>query len=526
MKKTLAILLMLAMLCGCVSAMASERETLTILIAEDTLIIDFEENKMTKYIEENCNVNLDFVLLPATDPAQKLQLMINSGEKLPDVICYDMNVSTAFAYAQAGALIPIEDLYEKYSVKLKAAVEKYPELMLLEQVTAADGHMYGMPKYMGSLNNNTKYRYWINYKWLENLDMELPTTTEEFYEVLKAFKEKDPNGNGVADEIPLAGAWSNDTSTYNLIPMLMNSFIYCDPAKDYLYAEDGKIIAAYAQEGWKAGLEYMNKLCEEELLDPASFTQTSSQLLATLGNAEACILGTYAVQGMKDSYPDEFDILLPLEGPTGLRQINWFPTTAIGAWFITADCKNPELAFKVGDFLADDEGYCVSRYGEENVDWWWVEEGSTSLYGLPNAFFDTPEDTGDYVNPWTKATSQSWRQKGPIVSPVGADGNKQDDVSKMKPASVKTNAAIGELQKYKPADGTWLTMLNYTADEEFAINDIKATIDTYVVESMVRFITGDMDIATEWDAYLAELNNMGLETYITTAQAAYDRMIK
>jgi len=306
----------------------------------------------------------------------------------------------------------------------------------------------------------------------------------------------------------------------------MNSFIYCDPAMDYLYLEDGKVTAAYAQEGWKEGLEYLNKLCEEELLDPASFTQKSSQLLATLGNPETCILGTYAVQGMKDSYPEEFDILFPLEGPAGVRQITWNPTTAIGSWFITADCKNPELAFKVGDFLADNEGFLVSRFGEENVDWWWVEEGSMSTFGMPNAYYDTPKGE-DYVSPWTNATSQSWRQRGPIVSPLGGDGNLEDDVSESKISTIKSSKAIRELKNnYMPKEGTWLTTLIYTADEEFAINDIKATIDTYVVESMVRFITGDMDIETEWDSYLAELKTMGLETYITTAQAAYDRMTK
>lgn len=522
MKKFLSLLLAALMLCGCLTvATAEERETLTILIAEDTLITSYEDNAFTTYVEEGCNVNLEFVLLPATDADQKLQLMISSGEKLPDVICHGLNLSTVYAYAQAGAIIPLDEYYEKgLAVNVDAANEMYPEIDLFGQIRAADGHLYSIPRYFREINNVFSCRLFLNTQWLKNLNLEMPTTTEEFYQVLKAFKEQDPNGNGIADEIPMAGAWPSHTSNYNPINFMMNSFVQTNSSKNYFFVEDGKINLSYATDGWRKGLEYMNLLVEEGLLDPASFTQTSAQVSAVIANPEVCIIGCYPLQGQKADYLDEFDGIMPLKGPDGVQLARYNPDTANNQWFITADCKNPELAFKVGDFMFTEEAFRLCRVGEEGVSWVDAAPDAVPLLAGQDAQFDWL-DAGAM---WTTAQNATWRQKAPLFAWDGL--NVQTLNENTAPREAKVSAYYPNLEAYKPAEGTYLTRaLNYTEDEEFVIADIASTLQTYAIESAIRFITGDMDVETEWDAYVAELKNIGIDTYLEVSQAAYERQI-
>ena len=76
-------------------------------------------------------------------------------------------------------------------------------------ITATDGHIYAFPwiEELGAGKENIHSIDtfpWINVEWLNNLGLDMPTNAEELKEVLLAFKNDDPNGNGQADEIPLS----------------------------------------------------------------------------------------------------------------------------------------------------------------------------------------------------------------------------------------------------------------------------------------------------------------------------------
>ena len=58
----------------------------------------------------------------------------------------------------------------------------------------------------------------------------------------------------------------------------------------------------------------------------------------------------------------------------------------------------------------------------------------------------------------------------------------------------------------------------------YQIADIQTSLQTYVKESMARFATGDLSVDNDWDSYVKELDNIGLQTYIEVSQQAYDRM--
>lgn len=136
--------------------------------------------------------------------------------------------------------------------------------------TAPDGNIYGLTGLNECFHCSYPNKMWVNTKWMEQLGLTEPTTTEEFKEMLRAFKTKDPNGNGKADEVPLSG--STENFGVHIIPYLMNGFIY-DDDRNYLIVNQGKVETVVNKPEWKEGLAYIKSLYDEGLIDPGAFTQ-------------------------------------------------------------------------------------------------------------------------------------------------------------------------------------------------------------------------------------------------------------
>lgn len=504
------------------AASAEDRPTLTILMAQDTYVEDYETNEFTKFIEDSMNVNLVFSLLPSTnkEALDKLAVMINSGQKLPDIINISLDTTTTYRYAQSGAIIPLDEYYESLGANTMTIFGEEPEL--LDYFRCPDGHLYSIPIYNKGLHDEVRYKIWINTQWLENLGLDMPQTTDELYTVLKAFKEDDPNGNGKQDEYPLVGGtgWSQDPTVY-----LMNAFIWDDNA-DHFIVDDGKIDVVYTKDQWKEGLLYMRSLVDEKLLDPITFTQDDAQLRAMANNEDGCIVGAFAFSSITllpvatSPYVGEFNYLPPVEGPEGVRLSGYVLTMPTNRWFITADCENPELAFQVGDFMFDptEEVFLRARFGVEDVHWHRVPEGTPSMYDGYEAFFEMIE------NIWAISQNAHWRNNAPLYSHKVSQGERWDG----DPDNYlrKIGLSVGEYRKYLPEEGTFVPVLTFDDEEIQRISEIRATLQSYVKECKARFITRDMDIETEWDSYLNEINRIGIEEFLAVCQGAYDRMYK
>ena len=122
---------------------------------------------------------------------------------------------------------------------------------LLESITAADGNIYGLPQFDYSIQDVTNDTLIINTEWLEKVGMDMPTTTEEFYQVLKAFKEAgDLNGNGKADEIPFTFLY-NGGNNGQLSFMGFTGLAYNNQHERICY-KDGQIVYVPQQEEYKS----------------------------------------------------------------------------------------------------------------------------------------------------------------------------------------------------------------------------------------------------------------------------------
>src|SRR5690606_8565908 len=119
-------------------------------------------------------------------------------------------------------LLPLNDLIDQYGSEIKRAFEDDPDLKAA--ITAPDGNIYALPHVNDCFHCWYSQKAWINKAWLDKLGLEIPTTTDDFYNVLKAFKKQDRIGKGNDDEFPYSGAYGTWHGVLSYF--IMNAFIY------------------------------------------------------------------------------------------------------------------------------------------------------------------------------------------------------------------------------------------------------------------------------------------------------------
>ncbi len=504
-------------------------ETITIAMPAHPNVENYDTNYFSQQIMKDNNIKVEFMLLPAdrNDAKTKFSLLVSSNSKLPDVLNMNIGDISAYDYASKGVFVPLNSYYNDPKLApniLNIAQEDrehiYKSLML------PDGNVYSLFNYGPSDWNSARYRVWANQKWLTKVGMPEPKTTEEFYQTLKAFLDKDANGNGKKDEIGIVG--SKDGWGQQPFPYLMNAFIYTDPTKNFINVDQsGKLYAAYTTPEWKAGLEYMKKLCSEGLLSQLSFTQDYSQLSALI-NIEGGVAGTVA-SGSGSTFGElitkDMVLLEPLKGPSGAQYATYLPAMPNDFWYITKDCAYPEQAFKIGDYLLNYDVFAVGRYGEKNVDW-------TDDPKVRDEYLGTYE-LSDGIKPvlitinniWSKPQNKHWQGTNPAYLSA-ANAKAFATLGKKADAANTVNFTQLHSQLYMPyVPKNIIPKIVYTADESEKIADMKTGIDAYAYDTAVAFITGTKPM-TDWDSYIKELEKMGLEEYLKVAQTAYSRSYK
>lgn len=157
----------------------------------------FDYDKMTIFQKafDDTNIKLKGTASGSnTDAQQEFNIML-TNQPLPDII--QGNKNDINKNAVEGALIPLEDLIKEYAPNIQKVFDEHPEY--IAGSVASDGKLYYIPSlYEGKPSMG----FYIRQDWLDKLGLETPTTLDEYYNVLKAFREQDPNGNGKKDEVP------------------------------------------------------------------------------------------------------------------------------------------------------------------------------------------------------------------------------------------------------------------------------------------------------------------------------------
>lgn len=250
--------------------------------------------------------------------------------------------------------------------------------------TPSDGR-YAYMNYGDSRPEGCGQVMWINTDWLSALSLEIPKTTEELANVLRAFKNLDPNGNGRNDEIPLLG--STEKFSINPLYFLMNAFVYCDPYHTFHAVENGTDIFVPETDKFAEGISYCKALYEEGLLDERLFTYSESQL-AEIVNSPDNLVGAFTSDSIGDviyqGNPEimaKYICILPLEGPFGGRNALFVSKEAKPGAVIINGTGKEALCEELLNVMMTKEASLMARFGEQGVDWEYSDGLDVSLYG-------------------------------------------------------------------------------------------------------------------------------------------------
>jgi ABC-type sugar transport system, periplasmic component len=502
-----------------------DKITMSAFVVQNALINDFVNNEATIELEKRTNIHLEFVAVPEVSQTEKKQLLLASGD-YPDIFLSGgfTNENIMQYGSQQKIFIPLNDLIEKYGVEIKKTYDEIPGFK--SSITTPDGNIYGIPAINECYHCWYSQKMWINNVWLNKLGMKIPETTEDFYQVLKAFKTQDPNGNKKQDEIPLSGC----IKTWHAEPQhfLMCAFIY-DDGDTYFKVDNGKLSFVADKPEWKEGLKYIGKLYKEGLIDPSAFTQSIEQL-EQVGNIEgdpllgAVSAGHVAMFVRMDDTATrhkDYTVVPPLQGPNGVRTTPCYRDITGAAFTITDKCKYPEAAMRLADYFYSYDGTILMDWGPEGTTWEKAKEGEKDIVGNPAKRrwiqFTTHGDVQNY----------HWNQNGPTKRNEQYNNEWAVDQDIYKSASYVKRLQDLSSEYYKPyAPKEWFTAVFLTAEQTNEISQMKTNITDYVNQSLVQFITGSLDIDKDWDNYVSKLKDLQLDKYIDIYNKAYEAKMK
>lgn len=497
--------------------------TFKVWSAREGEIADLNTNDYILWLEDQTNVDLEFEQADAVDAAEKLNLSLSSGV-YPDIYwtaASGANASTMSKYGMAGVFVPLNDYIEQYGNNVKQIFSDNP--WLESGSTSPDGNLYMIPTYSGLFHVAYSQKMWIDQAWLDNLGLEMPTTTDEFRNVLTAFKEQDANGNGDPnDEIPLGGTvpegWHGDPTDY-----LMCAFIYDDGDKMMTVIND-EIDAIYNKDEYKAGLKYVAGLYADGLIYPDIYTSTSEQI-KNLASQDSlgCFAGGHCLFADLDSdfYRNTVTVP-PLKGPEGVQTAAYYGmSVGSGGFYITSSCENPEAAFKLADFMYGEESTQRLRHGIPGVDWDYASNGEKTCDGRDAKYVMlTGHSDGTTVQNSRLMNSGLFFETNDLYMGLWAEPEYNDvhDLDYLEPFLYLESK---KYEEYKPEQT--LPPLVFTDEENAEIADVETDIKKYRDEQKALFVTGQKDIDAEWDAYVQQLENLGLSRLIEIYNQAYKR---
>lgn len=471
--------------------------------------VDFENLWFYKELEEKTNIHIDWELVKDADWKTRLNLMFASGD-WPDIIIRGEVDVEEYGVTQK-ILVPLDDYLEEYMPNY------YSRLFMNDanaSIPASDGKMY----YVGNLtaqNVNHDGNHYINKAWLDKLGLEIPETIDELTNVLRAFRDNDPNENGEKDEIPFSAA-DLIHQTQGVYTHFANFGV---PLQRWVYAcidENQKVVFPGFMEGFRDACEWLHLCYEEELLDPESITQDSN-VWGTKMNAGRVGYTTYLRlinTALQPEIAEMYTSIIPPASEHGVSVPRILEVPSLGAAITVANEHIPETLQWL-DAQFETEMMMVSVNGP-------IKEGG------PIDPCMRINEAGKYEIVYIPENNGLYQYVPVYHGQFFAPGDYYFDIYEMPPHRVeryessKAYEAAGVLEKYSFDYLYRLSKMN--SDEAIEVSRLFNEIEKFMKESIANFITNGVT-DSNWQAFLDTAKAVGVERYIELYQKAYDNYL-
>ena len=452
------------------------------------------EQPQFKGLMEKTGVNIDFKV---GQSPEAFNLMLASGD-MADMVMYQWYKLPGGPekYINDQTILELNDLIDQYSPNLKQYLAEHPEIDKL--VKTDSGKYYVYPDIKEDDELCAYFGPAVRSDLLAKYGLEEPETIDEWHTMLKTFKD-----NGV--KTPL----SFYEDGHNVFAAAFNV------AKDFYLNDDGKVTYGPAEEGWRQYLTTMKQWYEEGLLDNdlgaldrslVTGKVTSGAVGATAGFL-AGDMGRWLESGKAinpefDMVGTKYPVLEKGSKPEFSVKQNYYDGGTFNV-AITSKCKNPELAARFLDFGYTEEGILFYNFGIEG-------ESYDMVDGKPvfrESFFNTESGESDL-------SKYSWKTSGAPSILMPEMYNQRLKFQQQKDALVTWSDS--EMSKHL------MPTIIYNEEESEIDSQCLTNIQTHVDEMNYKFILGNRPIE-EFDQFVEELKQMGLDDLIAAKQSALER---
>lgn len=530
MKKLVSLVLALAMLLPMFSTIALAEDPIElsiVVVRRDTDITEtFDEKYWAQKVLEDLNIDLQFIEMSEADRATELATIL-AGSTLPDMFMAGNAMTDAIVLSNAGLWKTFtEDEIREKLPNAAAVYDKYvPDWQAY--LTYPDGNMYGLPSglndsYMHTTDVGVMY---INKTWLDNLNLEIPTTAEELLDVLRAFRDQDADLDGdPTNEIPYDFCEAFFASKIEFLAWMWGLPITAD--LHYEINEEGNVVGAVDTPEFRKFLEFANTLVAEGLTSVDGFTQTYEQWAANLNSMK---VGFFTGWGPCNYITNSEDFL----NITGIvtPHAEGYETAMYAAnpvrnyrngFVISKDCKDVDAALRLWNYFSDPRMALTVYSGPEGVCWETLDDDWNWWGGKA----ETPEEMEAWLSSFgygyekyvgktiTGSNTLGYVNNGPLV-PHG-DSYDTSDLTRWGVQRYVTIQALTAAGVFAPYMNKDIVPADKQEEFDFMTDGLSAMIKEFVAQSVKNGVTDD-----SWNQYLNDLNTYGYDFYVEFFNTKY-----
>ena len=483
-----------------------EPTTLSYFVADDSnaaiMTTDWNDNEFYQEMERRTGVHLEFEMVSSADYQTNFNLMIASGN-LADMIYvgasyYAEGVDAAI---DDGYFLDLTDLVDEYMPnyeKVRTSDVQY------ELLSTTDSGRLGAVYELRQSKQGPWLGLWIRQDWLDDLGLDTPVTFDDYHEVLTAFK----NEKGAT--APLILNFSGSDGEFGTMSGGLNVL------NSWQLDETGKVNFGPYMDAWKEYVTIMHQWYTEGLIDPdfMATDERTADMAKVVTGASGLFAALYTMPSVYEAASEDPNMNLAPVNPPVMNEgdeghIRLRDSYTSGNTAISADSENWEVALRWLDYLYTEEGALLANYGVEGDTFEFDENGK-------------PVFTDKILN-----NENGWTMTQTVASylcPSAGIANWSDWTRELAGVPEKDQACYDVWSEFSD-DWRLPSSVTLTQDESTERAALYADISTIVKEQTAQFISGALDIESNWDAYISALEASGMERAIEITQAAYDRYL-
>lgn len=478
-------------------------------------LANYNDSAFAKYVEQEFGIKLKFTVVNIAAVSEKTSLAYAASNAMPDMF-WGMAGTQSLHIPQIKAkkVVNLTPYIEKYGENIKKMFKEAPDTEYL--TTFDDGNTYYLPMYREQ--DNYSWKYFINKTWLKNLGLNMPKTIDEFYNVLKAFKTQDANKNGNADEIPLIIA-AGEAGVGQIPLSLFSPFGLYSYTNAWSVNSSGTVQYAFATEEYRDGLRFYRKLYQEGLLYNAFRGATYKQIKQWTGTATQQV-GVFAANNYgegttAESFEKNYMLMNPISESGNGKWINTPFEDVWPDWFVmTSNCKYPEIAVRLLDWLYSEEGTLTALYGPKGTYW---NSDSSGNISFDTSKIPSGKSASEYCYSLTPGYPIPHYISSSLASKIlAANGANQTTAETLYNQQVSAMLKSNSIESFPQ-----IYLTNEEVDKFNQGGDLKSEAISFQWEA----IGGTKSLDNDWDNYIKRLEKLGLKNKTSVQQNGYNRYV-